>query len=113
MNIVNMSAGMHWVLGPKSYTTNELPLDGDIVIYFFSPPLGRSDLQKKVKVNFGRAATALRVAMHRTLEARGDESVEAVRRIEYLDQVLSSFSDSLEPLAKKALREWIGLELDA
>jgi hypothetical protein len=52
-NIVNRYAGMHWVAGPMTYETGEVPIPGGIIFYWNPKNL------EKCTLNLCRSATAM------------------------------------------------------
>lgn len=89
LNIVNMDAGMHWIIGPNEYEINK-PIKMDKLLqYFFSPPLVRNDLQKKVENNFGRTAMALNVLLQRKQHNDGKLSMSDANKVDVLNKVIS------------------------
>ena len=105
LNIVNMDSGMHWIIGPKDYETNKLLQMKDLLQYFFSPPLVRNDLQKKVESNFGRTAIALNVLLKRKQINEGQLNIEDEKTIEVLDKVISMEFGKLVQEAKKGYQQ--------
>lgn len=107
-NIVNSQTGMFWVVGPQKYQTNVLPNRDDDIIYFFWNPRNF----EKCRLNFGRAATALRVVTKALIAI--DESIITLEgeKLKRLDEALIAYSDILDPLAKKVLKDEIGLFTD-
>lgn len=107
-NIVYSQTGMFWVVGPQKYETNVLPNRGNDIIYFFWNPQNF----EKCRLNFGRAATALRVVTKAVIQI--DNSIQSFEgeRLKSLDETLKRYSDILDPLAVKVLQKEIGLFTD-
>ena len=106
-NIVNRSAGMHWVVGPRDYDTNESlkeVTEWGIAFFWHAKNLCRC------RMNLGRAATALRLTIHH-LGAEAEAEPKMAQEIKALEQALSVHCDYLQPLAKSVLRKYVGLVL--
>lgn len=106
-NIVNRGAGMHWVVGPTDHQTNSPPFDSRQwrTEFFWNA----KNLRRCV-LNFGRSATELRLTV-RNAFGNTETAQWGEARITTLDEVLRSYSDELEPLAKESLRRNIDLDL--
>jgi hypothetical protein len=90
LNIVNNQAGMHWVRGPLTYTTGELPYaEGTGGISFYWNP---NNLDK-CSANLGRVATALAL-LYRDCVPDGEKTKEPWSgRILALNSVVQSHRD--------------------
>lgn len=103
-NIVRASMGMHWITGPHDHATNELPIRLDNAVSLFFNPNNLSCCQR----NLGLVATELRL----TLEgARLTQDPEFKRKVSSLDSTLDAFSDCLDSIARKVLKEYCRLDL--
>lgn len=101
-NIVANRAGMHWVVGPESYRTNELfGRDTRLVAQIF----WNAKNLERCQVNFGRAATELRLTIEQALSAAGDRNADLAERARVLDAALRGYWRLLEPLSQEALRQ--------
>lgn len=108
-NLVNRRAGMYWVLGPTRFTTNKKLTEGsELASFFYWNPLNLG----KCLVNFGRAATALRVVLRAALKEEGELMGPNPQMISDLERVLRSHAAHLDPFARKILRESVGLDLE-
>ena len=106
-NIVNRSAGMHWVVGPTEYETNKSWKNaGQLRIAFY----WNAKNLAKCRQNLGRTATALRLTIQK-LGSQATAEAQMTQQIHALEHVLTVHSDYLEPLAKKALDKHIKLTL--
>lgn len=99
-NIINRHAGMHWVVGPSQWETNQLlsTNPNKLTAFFWS-----TKYLSKYRLNFGRAATTLRLTIRGAYEQEGEKASEMIREIDGLDHALKSYSNYLEPLAKQGL----------
>jgi len=104
-NIAYSQTGMYWVVGPNEYETNVLPSMNTRMTYFVWNPRNL----EKCKVNFGRAATALRIVTRDAIEAGHPVHSREKQRLDSLNDVLRQYWDELDPLQKKVLHEEIGL----
>lgn len=106
-NIANRATGMYWVVGPGNYDTNKSPLAStDFKISFF----WNAENINICCSNFGRSATALRLVVRKAFGTNETQSW-GENKLGALERVLRSYSDQLEPLAKKVLKERLGLIL--
>jgi len=62
-------------------------------------------------MNFGRAATALRLVIRRAYGIEGEKTPEMMCEIEGLEPALKAHSKYLEPLAKQILRDEVELDI--
>jgi hypothetical protein len=106
LNIVNAENGIYWIIGPRDYETNELPPSSDAMLWMYYHPenLNRS------AVNFGRAATALRLTIHHAFGGKEGENKAIVDKIKSLDAVLLSHWEVLDSPSRRALWEWVKLK---
>jgi len=102
-NIIGTRAKLHWVCGPESYNTNQLP-DEDRVFGGFYWNRNCIDYYKR---NLARAATALRLTLEDASTASGDRA-----RVPLLDELLSSRLCELDRLASTALRHHLNRTSD-
>jgi len=104
-NIANAEIGLHWIIGPKEYKTNErLSLKEAILwTYYHAQNLERCEL------NFGRAATALRVTLRQAFGGTEEEAPNVASRTKALNGVLLAHWEILESVSQRALRERVGL----
>lgn len=107
-NIVNRAAGMYWVAGPTSYATNERLAKNLVVPYAFYWNI--DNLPKSLK-NFGRSAIALRTVLRCALSVEEKSHPDWNQKVDDLERVLGSFSEDLEPAAKKILFNGVDIEL--
>ena len=103
-NIAYSQMGMYWVVGPPEYETNVLPEIGTQIAYFVWNPRNYG----KCKVNFGRAATALRIVTRDAIKAGFPVHSLESQRLDSLNEVLRQYWDDLGPLEKQVLRDEIG-----
>jgi len=107
-NVVNKDAGMHWLVSPESYETNELlAVDGKMRVGIYWNARNLDVCQR----NFGRAATALRLTFLNALGPSRKLDPAIAVKIQALNAVLNAFRDVLDPASKGALEEYIGLHL--
>jgi hypothetical protein len=107
-NIVNILAGMYWVVGPRNYRTNEpfLPeTELKMWIYWNAKNLD------KCQVVFGRAAAALRLTLLNALGPNAEKDPEFTERIQTLNAALISHRNVLEPTTYRAIRKYIEIDL--
>lgn len=103
-NIVNSHADVHWILGPSSYQTNK-ELDctqRSCWIYWNEKNLDRC------QINFGRAATALRLTLVRALDAKGRRTKNHAKKMAALDAAILTHWDYLDAVSRDALKLHIG-----
>ena len=108
-NIVNKQAKMHWIEGPLKYETNHpLPEPREMLVAFYYNAKNLGDCLK----NFGRSATDLRITMRRFLGQERENTPNFLEKTQALEQVLLHFSEFLEPTAKEALSNEVGLNFN-
>jgi hypothetical protein len=103
MNIVNNLAGMHWVVGSQSYQTNEECTADAMQIFWNAKNF------QKCRVNFGRAATELRLTIQQSLLPKGESNPHHAAEVSALDGVLCAYWNDLEPASQEALRQHVGM----
>ena len=107
-NIVNSQAGMHWVIGPQTYETNNpIPKESRPSASFY----WNAKNLKRCQFNFLRAATALRLTLRNVLGPDRKRDLRFVDKIKALDMVLRVFKDDLEPTSLTALRKYIDINM--
>ena len=108
-NIVNSQAGMHWVIGPETYETNELFVAGTRLIawiYWSAQNLERC------QVNFGRAATALRLTIRNALGVDGERDNAFAAKVDALNAALHTYGRVLDKPSREALQRFVGLRFN-
>jgi len=108
INKENRLAGMFWISGPKNYKTNNLlsKPQKQASVYWNVANLRSGCIQ-----NLGRAATHLRLVLHEAVKTGVEPPSKWSQIIQNLDQLLKAYSAYLEPLAKRALKNKIGLDI--
>jgi hypothetical protein len=103
-NITCSRAGIHFAVGPGRYKTNEPPdLTAPQRAVFWNP-----NNLAKCTLNLGRVAAALRLTAD---AARSAGAPLPDSKIRALDELLVAWEDAVDPLAKHALAETVGLRL--
>lgn len=102
-NIVNNLAHMHWVVGPQSYQTNERFTVDRMHIFWNGKNL------RECQVNFGRAATELRLTIRNALLPEGERNSIYATEVSALDGVLRAYWRNLDLASQEALRRHVGL----
>lgn len=103
-NIVCTRAGMHWVVGPKEYETNQKPATLPVQLALF---WNRANLQVCSR-NFGRAAAALRLTLegHPACTSHVTEAQVAA-----LESALRHWAPTLDQGARAALSACAKIEI--
>jgi hypothetical protein len=104
LNIVNNLAGMHWVVGCQRYQTNQVFHIDTMRIFWNGKNL------HACKVNFGRAATELRLTIRQALCGPRERKPKFMRTVSALDAVLREYWRELDSASQEALRQHVGLK---
>lgn len=105
-NIVNSHAGIHWVVGPAEWETNELitkETQRMVVVFWNAKNL------EKCEQNFGRAATALRLTLRQALSESGEQLPQDAGRVAALETVLRSYVHCIDRASRDALECYAGM----
>ena len=109
-NIVNSRAGMHWVVGPTEWQTNELITEDTpkmLRIFWNAKNLPRCER------NFGRAATELRLTLRQALGEPAEQLRKNAEQVAALETVLRSYVQCIDPLSRSALERFVGMQFGA
>lgn len=105
INIVNNRAGIHWVMGPETYETNRRL--GRNTRHLFQIFWNAKNLQR-CRLNFGRAATELRLTIQQILDAGRRANSAFAAEVAAVDSVLRTYWKVLDPSSQAALSEHAG-----
>jgi hypothetical protein len=105
INIVSNLAGTHWVIGPETYDTNRRL--GQYRRHLFQIFWNAKNLQR-CRLNFGRAATELRLTIQLILDAGRRTNSALAAEVAALDSALRTYWKVLDPSSRAALSQYGG-----